>query len=120
MNDFRRTRDIRCDKNETANIRRIPKSRVERNASALRTGNEYRRGSACDRFQNGDQISNGRVVLCFGNCFPKSASIIGDSLVASANFAHLVIPHPAVRDASVQKHNRFSAADDLRRQRGTA
>lgn len=120
MSDFRRTGDVRCDKNETADMRRIPKRRIERNASALRTGNKYRREPACDRLQNRDQISNSRVVLCFGNCFSKSASIIGDSLVASANFAHLVGPHPAIRDASVQKHNRFSATDDLRRQRGKA
>lgn len=54
--------------------------------------------------------------LCFSNCFSKASPIVGNGLEIRADFAHLAVPHPAVRDACVQKHNRGATTDDFGRQ----
>lgn len=58
------------------------------------------------------------MVLCFSIGFSKASSVIGNGLETRAYFTHLVAPHPAIRDACVQKHDRVSTADDFGRQRG--
>ncbi|VWC57800.1 hypothetical protein BLA18109_01081 [Burkholderia lata] len=120
MDHFGCAGHIRRNKNKRANMCRISERCVKCDAPALRAGHEYCRSVVCRRLDDGDQIVDGRMVLCFGSCFSKASSIIGNGLETRADFTHLVTPHPAVCDAGVQKHDRVSIADDFGRQSGTA
>ncbi|VWC59578.1 hypothetical protein BLA18112_00787 [Burkholderia lata] len=120
MDHFWRACHIRRNKNKRANMCRISERCVECDAPSLRAGHQNCRSAVCHRLDDGDQILNGRMVLCFGNCFAKTSPIIGNGLETRADFTHLVAPHPAIRDAGVQKHDRVSIADDFGRQSGAA